>query len=509
MKSFIRQLGMAFGCILMFASCCGKSSTSHNNFKLWYNAPAEKWVEALPVGNGRLGAMVFGNPTQEKIQLNEETVWAGQPNNNINPDALAAIPKIRKLMFEGKYKEAQNLVDERVMPKTNQGMSYQPVGDLNLSFAGHNNPEQYYRELDISSAITTTRYTIDGVEYVRETFAAFPGQVIVVRLTASQKGKINFSAWLSSPQKSETRVQDDELLLRGVSGNQEGLEGKVQFTTEVKIVPEKGQLSVNGDKLTVTDANAATLYISIASNFVNYHDISGNPDERSKSYLQSALQKSYKDLRSAHIAFYKNYFDRVQLDLGVTDSIKKPTDIRILEFAKSNDPQLVALYFQFGRYLLISASQPGGQAANLQGIWNDLMQAPWDSKYTTNINAEMNYWPAEVTNLPELHQPFIDMVKELAVSGAETAKAMYGTRGWVLHHNSDLWRLTGPIDFAGSGMWPTGEAWVSQHLWERYLYSGDTSYLADVYPTMKGAALFLLDFLTEEPEHHWLVIAPS
>ncbi|KAA6312461.1 hypothetical protein EZS27_036612, partial [termite gut metagenome] len=324
MKTFIKQIGMTSCCIMMFISCCGKPT---NNLKLWYNAPAEKWGEALPVGNGRLGAMVFGNPTQERIQLNEETVWAGQPNNNINPDALAAIPKIRKLMFEGKFKEAQDLANERVMPKTNHGMSYQPVGDLNLSFSGHTNPEQYYRELDLSSAITTTRYMIDGVEYVRETFATFPGQVIVVRLTASQKGKINFSAWLSSPQKSETRVQDDELILKGISGNQEGLEGKVQFTTEVKVVPEKGQLSADGDKLTVTDANAATLYISIASNFVNYHDISGNPDERSKSYLQSALQKSYKDLRSAHIAFYKNYFDRVQLDLGVTDSIKKPTDI--------------------------------------------------------------------------------------------------------------------------------------------------------------------------------------
>ncbi|MDR3262173.1 MAG: glycoside hydrolase family 95 protein [Tannerella sp.] len=502
----IKYMIMAAG---MLCGCHQPSGTGTEYLKLWYDTPAENWVEALPIGNGRLGAMVFGRPAQEKIQLNEETIWAGQPNNNINPDALAAIPEIRKLMFEGKFREAQALADEKVMTKVNQGMAYQPAGDLNLAFAGHETPSQYYRELDISSAVTTTRYTVDGVAYVRETFAAFTGQVIVVRLTASQKGKIHFSAWLSSPQKSETAAQGDELILKGISGEQEGLEGKVKFTTQVKIVPEKGQLSTDGDRLTVAGADAVTLYVSIAGNFVNYHDISGNPDERAADYLQTALQKSYKDLRMEHTAYYRNYFDRVQLDLGVTDSVRKPTDVRILEFAKSNDPQLAALYFQFGRYLLISSSQPGGQPANLQGIWNDLMQPPWDSKYTTNINAEMNYWPAEVTNLPELHQPFIEMVKELAVTGSETAKAMYGTRGWVLHHNTDIWRLTGPIDGAGSGMWITGEAWVSAHLWEHYLYTGDKAFLTEAYPVMKGAALFLLDFLTEEPEHHWLVVAPS
>jgi alpha-L-fucosidase 2 len=330
-----------------------------------------------------------------------------------------------------------------------------------------------------------------------------------VRLTASQKGKINFTAWLSSPQQSEVSVQGDMLTLNGISGSQEGLEGKVKFTADVKIVPENGQLSVSGDKLTLVDADAATLYISIATNFVNYRDLSANSAERAAGYLQTALQKSYDDLRAEHVAYYRRYFERVSLDLGVTDSVRKPTNVRILEFARANDPQLAALYFQFGRYLLISSSQPGGQPANLQGIWNNLMQPPWDSKYTTNINAEMNYWPAEVTHLQELHQPFIEMVKELSETGTETARAMYGTRGWVLHHNTDIWRLTGPIDHAGPGMWPTGEAWVCAHLWERYLYSGDKAYLAEVYPVMKGAALFVLDFLTEEPEHRWLVIAPS
>ncbi|MDR0560259.1 MAG: glycoside hydrolase family 95 protein [Prevotellaceae bacterium] len=502
----------------IFLSNCNNSGKSgkDNNLKLWYPAPAVKWTEALPVGNGRLGAMVFGNPAQEKLQLNEETVWAGQPNNNVNPDALKALPEVRKLLFEGKFKEAHDMVDRKIFldskildHKLNHGMSYQPVGNLNIAFPGHENAEAYYRELDISSAIATTRYTVDGVEYTRETFAAFTGQVVAVRLTASKKGQINFSAWLDTPQKAETVAQNDELILNGISGDQEGLEGKVKFTALVKIIPENGQLKAEDGKLSLTGADAATLYVSMASNFVNYHDISGNNAERAEKYLQTALQKSYNELRSEHVAYYRNYFDRVQLDLGVTDSVKKPTDVRILEFAKANDPQLAALYFQFGRYLLISSSQPGCQPANLQGIWNDLMEAPWDSKYTTNINAEMNYWPAELTNLAELHQPFIEMIKDVSVTGAETASKMYGSRGWVLHHNTDIWRLTGPIDFAGPGMWPTGEAWVSQHLWERYLYSGDKKYLAEVYPLMKGAAQFLLDFLVEEPEHHWLVVAPS
>jgi alpha-L-fucosidase 2 len=507
----------------MFCGCRQKANVPEP-LKLWYDEPAAKWVEALPVGNGRLGAMVFGRTASEIIQLNEETIWAGQPNRNINPEALAALPEIRRLMFEGepprqkaqaeKFRKAQRLIDEKVIPRTNQGMAYQPAGDLHLAFAGHENPDSYRRELDISSAVATTRYTVDGVEYVRETFAAFTGQVIIVRLTASQKGKINFSATLTCPEdrQADARTavaQGDQLVLKNTARGMEGLEGKVDYTALVRIVPENGQLTAAGAGLAVAGADAATLYISIASNFVNYHDLGGHPDERAENYLQTALAKDYSTLRSEHVAYYRSYFDRVKLDLGTTDSIRKSTRVRLREARTSNDPQLITLYFQFGRYLLISSSQPGGEPANLQGIWNNLLNPPWDSKYTTNINAEMNYWPAEVTHLQELHQPFIDMVKDLSESGAETARAMYGARGWVLHHNTDLWRLTGPIDFAQSGMWPTGEAWVSEHLWERYLYSGDQAYLAEVYPLMKGAALFLLDFLTEEPENGWLVVAPS
>ncbi|MDR3252211.1 MAG: glycoside hydrolase family 95 protein [Tannerella sp.] len=495
-------------CAAAMASC-NVTDGDTGNWKLWYDAPAEKWVEALPIGNGRLGVMVFGNPANEKLQLNEETVWAGGPNNNGNPDALAALPQVRKLLFEGKFHEAQDLATDKIVTKTNHGMSYQPVGDLNLSFAGHEKAANYYRELDISTAITTTRYTVDGVDYVREAFASFPDQVVVVRLTASQKGKINFKAGFSSPQQSEVNVEDNRLILRGISGDQEGLEGKVRFTASAVFNYKRGTTSTGSKDVSISDADDVTLIISMATNFVNYRDLSADPESRAAAYLEKALQKDYRQLKADHIAAYQKYFNRVQLDLGATDSIRKTTDVRILEFAKANDPQLAALYFQFGRYLLISSSQPGNQPANLQGIWNDLMEPSWDSKYTTNINAEMNYWPAEVTNLPELHRPFIEMVKEIAASGGETAKLMYGARGWVLHHNTDVWRSTGPVDQAGSGMWPSGGAWVSEHLWERYLYSGDKDYLSEVYPVMKGAALFFLDFLVEEPEHHWLVVAPS
>jgi alpha-L-fucosidase 2 len=498
-------------------SCSTAGDEYGNNWKLWYDAPAKQWTEALPLGNGRLGAMVYGNPAAETLQLNEETIWAGQPNSNANPNALAAIPEIRKLMFEGKYYEAQELATAKVVSCTNHGMAYQPAGNLNLSFAGHEKAENYYRELDLSTAVATTRYTVDGVEYVRETFASFSEQVIAMRLTASEKGKISFVAGFGSPHRTEASVEDSLLVVRGVAGSQEGLEGKIRFTAMTKIIPENGNVTVgtlDGEtspdySLTVSGADAVTVYVSIATNFVNYHDLSADADERASRCMNQAVQKDFAKMKAGNIDFYQSYFNRVKLDLGTTDSIRKPVDVRILEFAGARDPHLAALYFQFGRYLLISCSQPGTQPANLQGIWNDMMSPPWDSKYTTNINAEMNYWPAEVTGLPELHQPFLDMVRELSVTGAETARQMYGTRGWVLHHNTDIWRTTGPVDQAGSGMWPSGGAWVCQHLWKRYLYSGDREYLARAYPVMKGAALFFLDFLVEEPEHHWLVVAPS
>ncbi len=501
-RSFISLITSA----LMVLAC---APAQDDSLKLWYDAPADKWVEALPVGSGRLGAMIFGTPEQERLQLNEETLWSGGPNTNANPNALGALDEIRELIFAGKYKEAQRLVDENVVSKTNHGMAYQTVGDLILDFPGHEIYESYYRELDIARAVALTRYTVDGVEYTREVFASLPEQVIVVRLASSEKGKLDFSASLRSPQKHVLSVEDGDLFMRGTSSDMEGEKGQVDFTARVKVVAKKGDVTASEDALAVAGADEAVIYISMGTNFVNYKDLSGDPDAKVEKYMAAASKKAYNKLKAEHIAEYQEYFNRVELDLGTTEEASKTTKLRVQDFANGNDPQLVELYFQFGRYLLISCSQPGGQAANLQGIWNESLTPPWDSKYTTNINVEMNYWPAEVGNLSELHEPFITMIKEVAEAGSETARTMYGARGWMLHHNTDIWRVTGNIDFAAPGMWPTGGAWFCRHLWEHYLYSGDKEYLREVYPVMKGAAEFFLDFLVEEPVNHWLVVCPS
>jgi alpha-L-fucosidase 2 len=478
--------------------------------KLWYDKPAEQWVEALPVGNGRLGAMVFGNPYCEKIQLNENTVWGGQPNRNDNPDAKQALPKVRQLIFEGRFKEAQDLVNQKFISKISNGMPYQTVGNLNLSFPGHENFSNFYRELNIENAVATTRYDVNGVTYKREVFASIPDQVIIVRITTSKPGKLNFSASMDRPSRFDISTQgNNELILSGVTGDCDAVKGDVKFQALVKIVSENGVVSATDNALNVSNANAATIYISIASSFINYADISADAGERARAYLLAAMKKDYVQSLQDHSASYQKYFDRVSIDLGKTDSVKNPTNVRIEQFAKGTDPQLAALYFQFGRYLLISSSQPGGQPSTLQGLWNDQLYPPWDSKYTVNINTEMNYWPSEVTNLSEMNEPLIQMIRELSETGKQTAKDMYGARGWVLHHNTDIWRMNGPIDGSYWGMWPMGGAWLCQHLWEKYEYNGDKEYLKSVYPVMKGAVEFFLSFLIEEPQHKWLVVCPS
>jgi alpha-L-fucosidase 2 len=482
----------------------------NSKLKIWYNKPAGIWNEALPVGNGRLGAMVFGNPGNEKIQLNENTIWAGQPYRNDNPDAKESLPIVRKLIFEGKYKEAQDLVNRKFISRNSQGMPYQTVGNLKLLFPGHEKNTNYYRELNIEDAVFTMHYNVDGITYKREVFASIPDQVIVVRITADQPGKISFSAFINRPAPVDISTEgSDKLIMSGITGNCDSIKGAVKFQTQVKILTEGGTLSAKDTILNVNNADIATIYISIASNFKNYNDISANAAETAMAYLQKALRRNYEQVFKDHIAEYQKYFKRVSIDLGTTDSVKNATDVRIEQFAKGNDPQLVALYFQFGRYLLISSSQPGGQPANLQGIWNDQLYPPWDSKYTVNINTEMNYWPSEVTNLTEMNEPLIQMVRDLAQTGKQTAKDMYGAQGWVLHHNTDIWRMNGPIDGSFWGMWPMGGAWLCQHLFEKYEYNGDTGYLKSVYPVIKDAAKFFIDFLVEEPQNKWLVVCPS
>ena len=480
-----------------------------STFKLWYENPAKQWVEALPVGNGRIGAMVYGNPNNEVIQLNENTLWAGQPYRNDKVGAKEALVDVRKLIFDGKYKDALDLTNQKMFGGPN-GMSYQTVGNLRLKFPGHESYTNYSRELDLEKALVSSHYQVKDINYSTNVFSSFPDQVIIARISADKPGSINFSATMDRPSKIKiTNQGNNELVLSGVSGDQEGIKGAVQFEAKIKIITAGGSVTSNDSTLNVCNADIATIYISIATNFNNYNNISGNASERENTYLRKALKKNYEQVLTDHIADYQSYFKRVTLDLGVTDAVKQPTDVRLERFAKGNDPQLVSLYFQFGRYLLISSSRPGGQPANLQGIWNEQLNPAWDSKYTVNINTEMNYWPSEVTNLTEMNEPLIRMVRELAETGKKTAMDMYGARGWVLHHNTDIWRINGPVDGAYWGMWPMGGAWLSQHLFEKYAYNGDKEYLKSIYPVIKGAALFFVDFLTEEPQNKWLVVSPA
>jgi alpha-L-fucosidase 2 len=412
--------------LLFFASLCFTTAATAQNagLKLWYKQPPVRYgKQQCHLVMAGWQPMVYGNPDKECIQLNEATVWSGGPNRNDSETSLAALPEVRKLIFEGKNKEAAALATQKIKSNRINGMQYQPVGNLLLNFPGHDSYTGYRRELDLTKAVTTTNYIANGVQFKREAFVSIPDQVVVIRLTASKPGSISFIAGMNSTQRAEVTTRaKDELVLSGISGDKDGVKSKIKFQSLVKFNSDGGKLSASDSTVTVNGANSVTVLISIATNFVNYNDVSGNEQKRAAEYLNNAEGKSYDQLLMAHIKAYQKYFNRVKLDLGTTDSVKNPTDIRIRDFAKGNDPQLVALYFQFGRYLLISSSQPGGQPANLQGIWNDKQSPPWGSKYTININTEMNYWPAEETNLAEMHEPLIQMVKELSITGQETAK---------------------------------------------------------------------------------------
>ncbi len=488
-------------------SGCSKEQ-NNQELKLWYNRPADNWNEALPIGNGRLGAMIFGHPQLEHLQLNEETVWAGGPHNNVNEESTKYIPKVRELIFEGKYAEAQKLADEKIKNPIN-GMPYQPVGDLLINMPGHENYTNYYRELNIENAVASISYQVNDVTFKREIFTSFTDQIIIVRLTADKPGMISCDFSLTSQQSHNTKVSDEKIILSGISSSHEGVAGQVKFDVHVKPEIKNGKLEHSDTSIIIKNADIITIYVSIGTNFINYNDIIGNAEKKAISHLESAMKKEYEDSKNDHITFYKQYFERVKLDLGMTNSIKNPTDIRIKQFKEGNDPQLATLYFQFGRYLSISSSQPGGQPANLQGIWNQLLNPPWESKYTVNINLEMNYWPTEITNLTELNGPLIKLIKDLSVTGQESASKLYGARGWVLHHNTDIWRVTGIFDRAFYGMWQSGSAWLTQHLWQHYLFTGDKQFLEEMYPVMKSAAEFYLDVLVEEPHTKYLVLCPS
>lgn len=492
---------------------------SGNLLKIWYEKPATKWIEALPLGNGRLGAMVYGDPVNEELQLNENTIWAGSPYNNVNNRAKDSLGLIRQLIFEGRNIEVQKICGDVIASHGAQGMPYQTVGSLHLNFEGVSGYRNYYRDLNLEKAVATTRFDADGVRYTRELFTSFPDQLIVMKMSASKPGKISFTANYKSPYDTgiavSTELSPDHeagiLKLNGKTMDHEGIEGKVRFESLTRIEVRGGTVRAIGDSfLQVKSANEVYLYISIGTNFVNYKDVSGNEDKAARQYLSNAgrITANYNLAKERHVKAYAGQFGRVSLDLGCNKQALLPTDKRIELFKSAPDPQLVPLYFQFGRYLLISCSQPGGQAANLQGLWNYQLKAPWDGKYTTDINLEMNYWPAEVCNLPETAEPYVRLIEECAEQGRQSA-AMYGCRGWTLHHNTDIWRSTGAVDGASYGIWPTCNAWFCQALWDRYLFNEDPAYLKKIYPIMHDACQFYFDFLVPEPEQNWLVVAPS
>lgn len=480
------------------------------DLKLWYDKPAARWIEALPVGNGRLAGMVFGGTGEERIQFNEETVWTGEPREYQHEGAGKYLPEIRRLLAEGKQAEAEALAMDQFMSVPLRQKAYQPLGDLRLTFAGHQRATDYRRELDIDSAVSRVKYRVDRVGYERTVVASRPDNAIVVWLTADRPGKVSFTAIVDSPHKSaRTRVASGDTLL--MSGGVD--EGAIRFEARARVTTEGGRMTAKGNSVTVEGADSAMIVLVAATNFVNYHDVSADPAARCEGMLAGVGSKAFDAILSAHVRDYQRLFRRVSMDLGRTPeaAAKRPTDARLAALATDpNDPQLQALFFQYGRYLLISSSRPGNQPANLQGKWNDQLAPQWDSKYTVNINTEMNYWPAEVTALPECAEPLFQMIAECAESGAKTAKAHYDARGWVLHHNTDLWRGTAPINKSNHGIWVTGGAWLCQHLWEHYQFTGDKAFLADrAYPLMKGAATFFVDFLVRDPKTGWLISTPS
>ena len=496
------------------ASISGKATRPDGRNILWYRQSAKVWEEALPIGNGRLGGMLFGGVADERMQLNESTLWSGYPLDPNNPESLTTLPEVRRLLFEGKNNEAVALAGKTMMGRPKGVKPYQSLGEL-----WFDTPDltavDYIRSLDLSTAIAITKYTSEGVEFTRESFASPVDDIIAVRFTANKKGKINFTLTLKREENAECLAHPSDpnsLVLSGSLPNKdaEGKERGIHFAAQVKAVATGGKVTVTNGLMIVKDANSVILYIAGATNYAGLEALaSGNelsstdPLQTCSAVIAKAAVKPYSKLKSAHIAEYQRLFNRVELGFGpVSEEISSlPTDLRIkqVKVAGAPDAGLVELYFQYGRYLLISSSRPGTMPANLQGIWAWQMNPPWNADFHTNINIQMNYWPAEITNLSELHLPLFDLCDALVKPGERTAKVLYGDRGWVVHHLTDAWGFTAPAD-GPQGIWPMGAAWLAQHPWEHYSFTGDKDFLANrAYPLMKGAARFIIDFLVEAP----------
>ncbi len=500
--------------------CCATFLTGQaQDHRLWYNQPATHWLQALPIGNSQLGAMVYGGVATEEIQLNEETFWSGSPHHNNSSEAKAHLQEVRQLIFQGREQEAHAIIDKYFF-KGPHGMRFLPMGSVKLSFdygiSEPQNPTNYKRELALGNALNTTTYQIGGVNYQRTVFASQADPVIVVRLQADKPRALTFNIAYDSQLQTRRNVARHQLSATIQNVEQEGIPGRL--TAECRILAEADGEIVDGtESITIVNATTATLYIIAATNFVNYQDISGDPRQKNDQKTAALKGKTYTQLLDDHIRRYQAQYNRVSLKIaGSAAQASLPTDKRLVAFADSHDPDMVSLMMQYGRYLLISSSQPGGQPANLQGVWNDKLNAPWDSKYTININAEMNYWPALVGNLAETQQPFFDMIRDLSQTGQITAREMYGCDGWMVHHNTDLWRIAGPVDGTTWGMFPTGGAWLTTHLWQHYLFTGDKDFLRTYYPVMEGAAKFLVQYMQTYPKDGeiksaagWMMTVPT
>ena len=501
---------------ILIAICCAIAVNAQQH-KLWYSKPATKWLEALPVGNSHLGAMVFGGTDVEQIQLNEETFWSGSPHDNNSRASKKVLKDVRKLIFEGKEQEASALID-RYFFKGPHGQKYLSLGDLKLSFdyKSQSAPTNYRRELSLAEAVNTTSFDIDGVHYERNVFASQADNAVVIQISSSIKKALNFKV---DYVRYEEPVKGDAIAKHEFAYNinnveHEGIPGKLKAEVRVKVVAD-GKVIDTENGMMVANASTATIIITAATNYVNYKDISGNPLLRNSNTMASIKGKNYKTLLKRHLQKYQEQYNRVSLTLPKSGNSDVETDKRLATF-DGRDLDFVSLMMQYGRYLLISSSQPGGQPANLQGVWNDKKDAPWDSKYTININAEMNYWPALIGNLAETQEPLFSMIRDLSVTGAKTARSMYECPGWMAHHNTDLWRIAGPVDGTTWGMFPTGGAWLTTHLWQHYLYTGDVYFLKEYFPILKGAADFLLSYMQEYPKNGevkkaagWLVTVPT
>jgi alpha-L-fucosidase 2 len=481
---------------------------------LWYRQPAEKWLEAMPLGNGLMGAMVFGGVQRERIALNESSFWSGRPHDYDNPEALHYLPRIRELVVAGKFQEAEKMADEHFYGLPAAQQAYQPLGDLLLFFDGVEQAEDYRRELDMETGVAKVTYRAGDTVFTREVFVSYPDRVMAVRISSDKPGRVSVRAQLQSHYLERVPVKPSRLVMEGcwkgpITNNWliAPIDGKgIRFQAELEAHNDGGRCEAMDKELHIQGANAVTFVLTAATSYVNYHDITGNPAAACGKTLSKVAGKDFATLRRRHVGDFKGLMGRVHLNIGDHSLDAKPTDERIKAMHDChNDPGLEALCFQFGRYLLASSSRAGGQPANLQGIWNEDVSPSWGSKYTININTEMNYWPTEVCNLSECHQPLFDMLKDISVTGARTARTFYGCNGWVAHHNIDLWRGTAPVDAARFGMWPVGGAWLCQDIWEHYAFTGDRRFLQEYYPIMKGAAQFLLEVMVEEPVHHWLV----